>query len=151
MGLADCTDTCGNPQWKDDDHCDDANNNCGCDWDGGDCCGPDVNTDYCTECECLDPSAEYTTTTNSPSNISSYSPNNISCNDEGTLKVASCNLCPYELYIFAHDYNDNDYDQENFEQNPMLQQLYCKGNCSWDSHEKKCQEKNGTMQALETC
>merc|ERR1719433_1706189 len=27
----------------------------GCEWDGGDCCGPDVNTDHCSECECLDP------------------------------------------------------------------------------------------------
>ena len=27
----------------------------GCEWDGGDCCGPDVNTDHCSQCECLDP------------------------------------------------------------------------------------------------
>ena len=40
---------------KGDTFCDDLNNNVGCDWDGGDCCGPNVKTDYCTECECLDP------------------------------------------------------------------------------------------------
>ena len=28
-------------------------NNAGCDFDGGDCCGPDVKTAFCTECECL--------------------------------------------------------------------------------------------------
>jgi hypothetical protein len=28
-------------------------NNAGCGFDGGDCCGPDVRTLYCSECECL--------------------------------------------------------------------------------------------------
>ena len=37
---------------------DDNNNNCGCEWDGGDCCGTEnkYEAPYCTECECLDPS-----------------------------------------------------------------------------------------------
>ena len=43
---------CGNPQFKGDDVCDDENNNAGCDFDGGDCCGPDVNKDFCTVCAC---------------------------------------------------------------------------------------------------
>ena len=40
-----------------DGKCDDITNveHEGCEWDGGDCCGPDVNTDHCSECECLDP------------------------------------------------------------------------------------------------
>ena len=25
-----------------------------CSFDGGDCCGPDINTQYCTDCQCLD-------------------------------------------------------------------------------------------------
>ena len=31
------------------------NNNCGCDWDGGDCCGPDrrISDQYCSACKCL--------------------------------------------------------------------------------------------------
>ena len=33
--------------------CDDVNNNAGCGFDGGDCCGPDVKTAYCSECQCL--------------------------------------------------------------------------------------------------
>ena len=45
--------TCGSPQWKGDNYCDDENNNAGCDYDGGDCCGDDVNTTYCKECACL--------------------------------------------------------------------------------------------------
>ena len=52
-----CLGTCYEDRWKGDDHCDDENNNCGCEWDGGDCCGDDVETTYCTECECLDPNA----------------------------------------------------------------------------------------------
>ena len=50
-----CPGICGNSDWKSDDYCDDGNNNCGCEWDGGDCCGSDVNTDWCSACECLDP------------------------------------------------------------------------------------------------
>ena len=50
-----CPDTCGSPSYKDDQYCDDENNNCGCEWDGGDCCGINVNTKYCSACECLDP------------------------------------------------------------------------------------------------
>merc|ERR1719211_397131 len=46
---------CGSPQWFDDDICDDDNNNEECGWDGGDCCGDNVNTQYCSACECLDP------------------------------------------------------------------------------------------------
>ena len=55
---APCTGTCFNPdgKWKGDGWCDDPNNNCGCEWDGGDCCGDNVKTKYCTKCECLDPS-----------------------------------------------------------------------------------------------
>ena len=34
--------------------CDDVNNNEACSFDGGDCCGPNVNTDWCTECLCLE-------------------------------------------------------------------------------------------------
>ena len=48
---------CGSPRWKGDTYCDDENNNEGCDWDGGDCCGANVKKFFCTECECKDPSA----------------------------------------------------------------------------------------------
>ena len=48
-------DACGSPQWFKDGYCDDDNNNAQCGWDGGDCCGNNVNTQYCTDCSCLDP------------------------------------------------------------------------------------------------
>ena len=43
-----------------DGECDDENNNCGCEWDGGDCCGNDVHTTYCDKCACLDPNFNIT-------------------------------------------------------------------------------------------
>ena len=47
---------CIKPNWKGDGWCDDMNNVASCDYDGGDCCGSNVDTTYCDECECLDQS-----------------------------------------------------------------------------------------------
>ena len=44
----------GEPDWIGDNYCDDENNNLECNWDGGDCCGDNVNTQYCTDCDCLE-------------------------------------------------------------------------------------------------
>ena len=41
--------------WQGDGHCDDGNNNAECSYDGGDCCGDNVSTIYCSICQCLDP------------------------------------------------------------------------------------------------
>ena len=35
-----------------DGYCDDFTNNVKCDYDGGDCCGNNKNTNYCIDCEC---------------------------------------------------------------------------------------------------
>ena len=35
-----------------DGYCHDENNNIECKFDGGDCCGSNVKTEYCTECQC---------------------------------------------------------------------------------------------------
>ena len=43
------------PVFKGNGKCDDENNIPECDWDGGDCCGDNVRTQYCKECLCLDP------------------------------------------------------------------------------------------------
>merc|ERR1711981_517275 len=47
-------DECEVPQWFGDNYCDDGNNTPECGFDGGDCCGDDVNTQYCQLCECLE-------------------------------------------------------------------------------------------------
>merc|ERR1719506_1567861 len=39
---------------KGNKECNDENNNAGCDWDGGDCCGPSNYKPFCKKCECLD-------------------------------------------------------------------------------------------------
>ena len=35
-------------EWVGDTFCDDNTNNVDCNFDGGDCCGPNVTTNYCT-------------------------------------------------------------------------------------------------------
>ena len=45
---------CEIPGSHGDGYCDDVNNNEACFFDGGDCCGSNVNTQYCTECQCLE-------------------------------------------------------------------------------------------------
>ena len=49
---------CESPQWEGDGYCDDGNNNAGCSFDGGDCCGYNINTQFCNECQCVDPSVQ---------------------------------------------------------------------------------------------
>ena len=43
---------CEYPYYQGDGFCDDENNNNGCTFDGGDCCGDNVDKTYCYECEC---------------------------------------------------------------------------------------------------
>jgi len=55
-----CLGTCGAAKYKGDGNCDDENNNCGCGYDGGDCCkqtvkGGKVKKAYCKDCACKDP------------------------------------------------------------------------------------------------
>ena len=56
---------CAVPDWYGDGYCDDENNNESCGYDGGDCCGEDVNTSYCSACICYDSTFSSTTTTTS--------------------------------------------------------------------------------------
>ena len=37
----------------DDGYCNDETNIPECNYDGGDCCGSCINTDYCTNCTCI--------------------------------------------------------------------------------------------------
>ncbi len=39
---------CGTAYYAADGYCDADNNNAGCDWDGGDCCGPGARMTFCT-------------------------------------------------------------------------------------------------------
>ena len=45
---------CPEPKWVSDGFCDDSTNNQKCNYDGGDCCGNDVDKTYCFDChDCL--------------------------------------------------------------------------------------------------
>ena len=57
---------CRVPVWKGDGYCDDVNNVASCDYDGGDCCGSNVNTAFCSTCACLDPNQQATTQAPAP-------------------------------------------------------------------------------------
>ena len=54
------TESCGSPEYAEDESCDDENNNAGCNWDDGACCDNDyVLWDYwCKDCKCLDPNSK---------------------------------------------------------------------------------------------
>ena len=43
----------GEIQWIGDTFCDDVSNKKACDFDGGDCCGNDVYSNFCTNCTCI--------------------------------------------------------------------------------------------------
>ena len=59
--------TCnGNIDWIGDTFCDDDNNNLDCNYDGGDCCGPNVDTTYCIGCQCLNDATTVSHTTTTP-------------------------------------------------------------------------------------
>jgi hypothetical protein len=60
----------GNQDWIGDGFCNDNNNNVGCNFDGGDCCGSNVYTDHCTECLCLTTTATTTATTTTTTSVS---------------------------------------------------------------------------------
>ena len=45
---------CVFPDFQGDGACDDENNNAECNFDGGDCCGPNVDMSFCSECACLE-------------------------------------------------------------------------------------------------
>ena len=49
---------CKYPVFKGNGKCDDENNLFECDYDGGDCCGCNIEKGVCTDCECLDPSMQ---------------------------------------------------------------------------------------------
>ena len=57
FGSSEC-----NHEYIEDGYCDDGNNHIVCSFDGGDCCGPNINLDYCSECICLEEEYFETTT-----------------------------------------------------------------------------------------
>ena len=61
------TEACFNQDWIANGYCEDMNNNLACNYDGGDCCGSNVNTQYCISCQCLEGEGGGGSTTTLPS------------------------------------------------------------------------------------
>ena len=89
-----CKSSCGRPKWKGDNNCDDENNVCGCDWDGGDCCGVKNNYKYCSECKCKDPA------------FSAPAPSTDGCSGKKTCKKL-CGKPSYKGDGFCDDENNH--------------------------------------------
>ena len=84
-----------------DNYCDDDNNNEECGWDGGDCCGDNVNTQYCSACECLDPNAGGSTPAPPPP-VTTEGPSDACGSPQWFvifLNILKYNLPNYDLYI----------------------------------------------------
>ena len=90
------------PYYIGDGNCDDETNNEGCSYDGGDCCGSNVNTQDCTECICY-------------ADIDCAAPLNLIgngfCNDEAN--TAGCNYdggdcCIASLSLIGDGYCDDE-------------------------------------------
>ena len=66
-----------------------------CNFDGGDCCGPNVKTDYCKHCVCLGGNGTKTTTKGNYNQLHFYEKRtlvNISWNSKVTV-LHKLNLC----------------------------------------------------------
>ena len=78
-----------------DGFCQDYNNNRHCSFDGGDCCGPCVNREFCTECKCK---------TGDTNKITNARVGNGFCNDETNIDVCNfdggdcCGTCVNSKY-----------------------------------------------------
>ena len=88
-----------------DNYCDDINNNLGCNYDGGDCCGPNVNKAFCQECLCLTDGTTLLPTTGNPMNTTMPAPTTsyfVSTTDNsGTTTAGTEWLNPFLLF-FSH-------------------------------------------------
>merc|ERR1712051_718512 len=89
---------CSFPNYYQDGYCDDQNNTPGCNYDGGDCCPPYAVVDYgswdeyCSKCECLQPTCE----DKWPTSKCSKKCNAKKCKKSGSCKKNcknTCNLC----------------------------------------------------------
>jgi len=134
---------CGSPQWKGDGYCDDDNNNAGCAWDGGDCCGEEVNTQYCSACECLDPSEQESSEEEdcgSPQwfgdNYCDDENNNEACGWDGgdccgEINDAYCSACE------CLDPNYEEVCEDNWKTKKCLKKMQ-KGKCNKKKVKKNC-------------
>ena len=79
---------CETPGTVDDGYCEDHVNNAECNYDWGDCCGPNVNTGWCADCIC------YSQHCDGPQEfISDGYCNDETNNEQYTMRTNLLNLC----------------------------------------------------------
>ena len=97
----------GNNLWLSDGFCDDANNIEECNYDGGDCCGINVQNNFCVNCTCTG-RCKYTLSVSnfadlifflSTDKLDCYS--DASCHGVGFCRQGRC-MCPSE-YNYKKD------------------------------------------------
>ena len=85
--------------WVGDGYCDDDTNTAECQWDGGDCCGPDVYTYYCSVCACHEDS-ETTTTTVATTPTTTTTPTPTTTHKAPTGPISGPKFCPGNLPFY---------------------------------------------------
>ena len=96
------------PEWVGDGYCDDIINHKDCNFDGGDCCGSTVNTEYCTQCICLHLQNCTASLTLIGDRICNDETNNAECNFDGGDCCGSCANLDQCLDCVCH--NEGEFD-----------------------------------------
>ena len=99
--------------------CNDDTNIVECGYDGGDCCGSCVNTDYCTQCQCLSGANGF--------GITNALTGDGFCNDE--TNTAACmfdggDCCGYD-WTYAYEYDGYDYEYDYYSYPDISQCTEC--------------------------
>jgi hypothetical protein len=113
-----------------DGFCQDYNNNRHCSFDGGDCCGPCVNREFCTECKCK---------TGETNKITNARVGNGFCNDETNIDVCNfdggdcCGTCVNSKYCSECEcIGENSGIMNAFLDNDICEDELNHGDCMFD-------------------
>ena len=82
--------------------CIDENNNPGCLFDGGDCCGNNVDTTYCTECVCYEDLDCHAPLEMIANGVCNDETNNAECNFDGGDCCGACIISDYCTQCICH-------------------------------------------------
>ena len=121
-----------------DGFCHDFNNNLHCSFDGGDCCGPCVNKDFCIDCKCLTGQTEKITNALVGNGFCNDETNTDACNFDGgdccgmCVNLKYCNECDCigEILGIFNQFVGNGYCQDELNHGDcMFDGLDC---CGYD-------------------
>ena len=121
---------CQFPTLIGDGFCQDYNNNRHCSFDGGDCCGPCVNKEFCTKCKCK---------TGYTDKITNARVGNGFCNDETNIDICNfdggdcCGTCVNSKYCSECEcIGENSGIMNAFVDNDICEDELNHGDCMFD-------------------